>query len=37
MVRYDPFELEVLDISEQEAMSYIDIAVLSILSFFKEF
>lgn len=36
MVRYNPFELQVLVISEQEAMSYIDIAVLPTLNFFKE-
>lgn len=33
MVRYNPFELL---ISEQEAMSYIDIAVLPTIRFFKE-
>lgn len=36
MVRCNLFELQILVIREQEAMSYIGIVVVPTLSFFKE-
>lgn len=36
MVRYNLFELQILVISEQEAVSHIGIVLVPTLSFFKE-